>query len=101
MADNERRDIPAEEFVTVKDTLTGQVLPDPIPAHWVGTDLAPNVEVASKSEARKVEEQGPSPTADADATAPTVTTFSAPADVPPAEEPTETKPRTSRRSAGS
>lgn len=53
MADERRAGaIPAEEFVTVKDKTTGQVLPDPIPKHWVGTDLAPNVELATKAEAK-------------------------------------------------
>jgi hypothetical protein len=100
MADNGLQDIPASEFVVVKDKLTGQVLPDPIPKAWIGTDLAPNVEAASKSEAKATTEAPRSPTADADATAPTVVTSSAPADVPPADPPADTKPRTSRRAPG-
>jgi hypothetical protein len=35
--------IKAEDFVDVVDKTTGEPLPDPIPKHWIGTDLAPNV----------------------------------------------------------
>lgn len=37
-----------KDFVTVKDKTTGQEWENPIPKHWVGTDLAPNVEVVHK-----------------------------------------------------
>ena len=41
--------ISEKDFVVVEDKTTGKVWPDPIPKHWVGTDLAPNTKVSRKS----------------------------------------------------
>lgn len=38
-----------DQFVKVQDG-SGNVLPDPVPRHWIGTDLlAPDVKEASRS----------------------------------------------------